>query len=125
MKRKHIKIIIVFLAIIIIAMVTEPFTHLFHRIADTLIYNNYHHYLPCSALPELSEVESVVAQHTDVIDKIENLSPGNIEVVIDSITCPGKASIIIFYASKEESKLIKELLTDKTLFGVPYSMINR
>jgi len=125
MKRKHIKIIIVFLAIIIIAMVTEPFTHLFHRIADTLIYNNYHHYLPCSALPELSEVESVVAQHTDVIDKIENLSPGNIEVVIDSITCPGKASIIIFYASKEESKLIKELLTDKTFFGVPYSMINR
>jgi|LSQX01.1.fsa_nt_gb hypothetical protein len=125
MKRKHVKIILLFLAIIIISMLSEPFTHFFHRIADTLIYNNYHHYLPCSALPQLSEVESVVAQHPDVIAQIENLSPGNIEVVIDSITCPGKASIIIFYASKEESKLIKEILTDKTFFGVPYSMINR
>lgn len=125
MKRKHVKIIIVFLAIIIIAIVSEPFTHLFHRIADTLIYNNYHHYLPCSALLELSEVESLVAQHTDAIEQIENLSPQNIQLVIDSMTCPGKASIIIFYASKEESKLIKEALTDKTFFGVPISLINR
>lgn len=125
MKRKPTKIIIVLLALLVIVIISEPFTHLFHRIADRLIYNNYHHYLPCSALPELSEVESVVAQHADVIDQIENLAPGNIEVVIDSITCPGKASIIIFYASKEESKLIKEVLTDKTFFGVPYSMINR
>lgn len=123
MKRKYVKIILLFLAIII-AMLSEPFTHFFHRIADTLIYNNYHHYLPCSALPKLSKVESVVAQHTEVIAQIESLSPGNIEVVIDSITCPGKASIIIFYASKEESKLIKEVLTDKTFFGVPLSLIN-
>ena len=123
--QKRTKIIFAILAVIIAALVSEPFTHLFHRIADNLIYNNYHHYLPCSALPELSEVEDIVVQHTDVIEQIENLSPGNIEVLIDSMNCPGKASIIINYASREESKMIEEILLDKTFFGIPISLINR
>ncbi|HQB32159.1 MAG TPA: hypothetical protein PLI19_02390 [Erysipelotrichaceae bacterium] len=112
--------------IIIFAIVTEPYTKWYHRLADILVYNNYNHYLPCSALPELSEVEEIVLLHQDVIEQIENLSSeGNIEVVIDSLTCSGKGSIIIYYASKAERKLIDEILPDKTFFGIPISLINR
>ena len=112
--------------IIIFAIVTEPYTKWYHRLADIFVYNNYNHYLPCSALPELSEVEEIVLLHQDVIEQIENLSSeGNIEVVIDSLTCSGKGSIIIYYASKAERKLIDEILPDKTFFGIPISLINR
>lgn len=123
--KKRSKIILALLAVIVIAVASEPFTHFFHRIADNLIYNNYHHYLPCSSLPELAEVEKIVAQHNEVIEEIKNLNPENIEVMIDSMTCPGKASIIIYYSTREESSKIEEILPDKTFFGVPISMINR
>lgn len=89
------KAILAFLVLMLAVIVTEPYTKLCHRVADVPIYNNYRHYLPCSDLPELGEVEGIVARHPEVIGQIESLSPGNIEVVIDSTTCPGKASIII------------------------------
>ncbi|HPX31920.1 MAG TPA: hypothetical protein PLT36_00240 [Erysipelotrichaceae bacterium] len=112
--------------VIIVVIITEPSTKWYHRLTDILIYNNYNHYLPCSALPELNEVEEIVFQHQDVIEQIENLSlEGNIEVMIDSITCQEKGSIIIYYASKAERKLIDEILPDKTFFGIPVSLINR
>lgn len=123
--RTRYKVVLALLAIVFVAVVTEPCTKLFHRVADVLIYNNHRHYLPCSDLPELGEVEDIVAQHPEAIEQIESLSPGNIEVVIDSMTCPGKASIIIYYASAEERERIDEMLPDKTFFGVPISLINR
>lgn len=123
--KKHRKIIFVLLALVAMAVLTEPFTHFFHRIADTLIYDNYHHYLPCSSLPELTEVENVVSQHKDVVADITNLNPENIEFIIDYTTCPGKASIIIYYASNEERTKIQDFLPENTFFGVPISMINR
>lgn len=124
MRTRH-KVVLALLAIVFAAAVTEPYTKLFHRMADVLIYNNYRHYLPCSDLPELGKVEDIVAQHPEAIEQIESLSPGNIEVVIDSMTCPGKASIVIYYASAEERERIDEMLPDKTFFGVPISLINR
>jgi len=84
------------LVVVAVAIVVEPYTKWYHRLADILIYNNHNHYLPCSALPELNEVEEIVSQHQDVVEQIENLSSeGNIEFVIDSMICQGKGSIII------------------------------
>jgi len=119
------RLLIALLVVVIVFMASEPFTHLFHRIADALIYNNYHHYLPCSSLPMLGDVEKIVTQHSDVLERIQNLDPSIIQVVTDTWTCPGKASIIVYYATHDQSTQIKEILPDKTFFGIPLSLINR
>lgn len=123
--KKRTKILLALLIIIIILVISEPFTHLFHRIADNLIYNNYHHYLSCSDIPELTEVEKTIEQHKDVVEKIKSIDPENVEFIIDSWTCPGKASIIIYYASRDQRSQIDKILPDKNFFGVPISLINR
>jgi hypothetical protein len=110
--------------VVVILLVSEPYTHLFHRLADNLLYNNYHHYLPCSNLPDLVEVENVVAEHSEMVEKIKNVNPDNVEFIIDSWTCPGKASITISYASRDQRSKIDEILPDKTFFGIPVSFIN-
>jgi len=119
------KAIFVLLLVVVILVVSEPFTHLFHRLADNLLYNNYHHYLSCSDLPDLDEVEKVIAEHSEIVEKIKNVNPDDVEFIIDSRTCPGKASIIIYYASKDQRFQIDKILPDKTFFGIPVSLISR
>ena len=124
MKTRY-KILLAVLALIVITIATEPLTHFYHRIADDLIYNNYHHYLPCSSLPDLAKVEETVSLHRDIVKEIENINPSNIEFLIDSTTCPGKASIVIYYASRQDRSQIDKILPDKSFFGVPLTLINR
>lgn len=118
-------VLFVSLLLIVILVISEPFTHLFHRLADNFLYNNYHHYLSCSDLPDLDEVEKVVAEHSEIVEKIKNINPDDVEFIIDSWRCPGKASITIYYASKDQRSQIDEILPDKTFFGIPISLINR
>lgn len=125
-KSKTLKIVIyVLLLVIVILAVSEPFTHLFHRLADKLLYNNYHHYLPCSDLPDLDEVEKAVSEHSEIVEEIINVNPDDVEFIIDSWTCPGKASITIYYSSADQRAEIDEILSDKSFFGIPISLINR
>lgn len=125
-KMKPLKtVIFVSLLLVVILVISEPSTHLFHRLADNFLYNNYHHYLSCSDLPDLDEVEKLVAEHSEIVEKIKNINPDDVEFIIDSWTCPGKASITIYYASKDQRFQIDEILPDKTFFEIPISLINR
>lgn len=123
--KKRYKVLLILLILLVLAVVTEPFTHLYHRLADTLIYNNYRHYLPCRALPDLAEVEAVVAAHADLIARIEAVSPGTVDIEIDSLSCAGKGSVVIYYASKADRERIEAILPERDFFGVPLSLINR
>lgn len=116
--------IFVLLLLVVILVISEPSTHLFHRLADNFLYNNYHHYLSCSDLPDLDEVNKIVTKHSETVEKIKNINPNDVEFIIDSWTCPGKASINIYYASQNQRIQIDEILPDKTFFGVPISLIN-
>ena len=119
------KVVFILLLVVVILVISEPFTHLFHRLADNYLYNNYHHYLSCSDLPALDEVEKAVAEHSETVEKIERINPDDVEFIIDSATCPGKASITIYYASKDQRSQIDKILPDKTFFGIPLTLINR
>ncbi len=99
MKKRN-KILLALVALILLAVITEPFTNLYHRAADHFLYNNYRHYVSCANLPTLAEVESIVAAHSDTVAQIQAIDPENVEVIIDSTTCPGKGSIVIYYASR-------------------------
>lgn len=114
------------LGLIAIALIlTEPYTHLFHRLADEVLYNNTRHYLPCAALPQLGEVQETIEQHAADIARIQAISPDQVEVLVDSLTCPGKGSVVIYYASRAEGEQIREILGDRTFYGVPLDLINR
>lgn len=117
--------ICILILLVVILAATEPFAHLFHRLADNFLYNNYHHYLSCSELPDQEGVEKTVDEHSETVEKIKNINPEDVEFIIDSWNCPGKASIVIYYASKGQRSQIDEILPDKTFFGIPISLINR
>lgn len=88
--------ICILILLVVILAATEPFTHLFHRLADIFLYNNYHHYLSCSDLPDLESAEKAVAEHSETVEKIKNINPDDVEFIVDSWNCPGKASIVIY-----------------------------
>ena len=44
---------------------------------------------------------------------------------IDETTCPGKADLLIWYASHENRLEIERIIADERFFGVPYRLQNR
>ncbi len=115
----------VLLTCLMAAVLLESQTRLFHRWYDDVILDNKNHYLPCEALPTESEVKDVLESRQDVVRKIEQVNPGNAGVLIDTFTCPGRADLVIWYASHKDRRAIEQILQDETFFGVPYRLRNQ
>lgn len=115
----------VLLTCLMAAVLLESETRLFHRWYDDVILDNKNHYIPCEALPTESEVKDVLESHQDVVRKIEQVNPGNAGVLIDTFTCPGRADLLIWYASHKDRRAIEQILQDETFFGVPYRLRNQ
>jgi hypothetical protein len=81
--------------------------------------------LPCDELPTEAEVRSTVQEHQDTIQAIEAVNPGHVGVEIDAYTCPGKADLLIWYATHQNRLAIKDIIDGDTFFGIPYRMNNR
>ncbi|PWH13568.1 MAG: hypothetical protein DDG60_10040 [Anaerolineae bacterium] len=116
---------IVLLTFLIVAVLLESQTRLFHRWYDDVILDNKNHYIPCEALPTESVVKETLDSHQEVIRKIEQVNPGNVGVFIDTFTCPGRADLVIWYASHKDRQAIEQILQDETFFGVPYRLRNQ
>ncbi len=110
----------------------EAQTHLVRRAITDLVYDNRNHYLPCEKLPAENEVRRVLAERQEVIRQIEMVNPGSVGVEIGT-SCPGKADLVIWYASHENRLAIEAILadttgagsTEETFFGIPYRLQNR
>ncbi len=116
---------LILLTCLIAAALLESETRLFHRWYDDVILDNKNHYLPCEALPTESVVKETLDSHQDVIRKIEQVNPGNAGVFIDTFTCPGRADLVIWYASHKDKQAIEQILQSETFFGVPYRLRNQ
>lgn len=119
---------IVFLFIVITcigAFIIEAQTKIFRRAYDNFILDNENHYLPCDRLPMELEVNRVLQEHQDVIRAIEQVNPGLVGIDVDTMTCPGKADLIIWYATHRDRVEIKRIIGEDTFFGIPYRMQNR
>lgn len=92
---------------------------------DNFILDNRNHYLSCNDLPTKGEVERIVEQHEDAIQKIQQIAPGFVGVEIDSLTCEGKADLLIWYGTHQQRLTIEEIIAGDTFFGVPYRLQNR
>ena len=127
MKQKHKLLAILIVALIVFVFIVKK-THLVGRFVSYYVYDNKEHYVPCSKLPTVAEVERIVEKHQDVVDKIKQVRPGHIFFESPSRygeKCPGKAAIIIAYPSHEDRVKIEKIINGKTFFGIPYALRNR
>jgi hypothetical protein len=108
-----------------ISTLIETQFHVMQRGYDNFILDNRNHYLSCEDLPARAEVEIVVEQHTDVIQQIREIAPGFVDVEIDSVTCEGKADLLIWYGTHQQRIAIEEIIGGDTFFGIPYRLQNR
>ena len=89
------------------------------------VYGASPHRVPCDKLPTPDEVRRVLSEHSQVVSEIKSINPGFTVVEINTMKCPGKADILILYASASDREAIKAILGDgKYLYGVPYDMKN-
>lgn len=79
--------------------------------------------LPCEELPDIGAARQIIEDHQDLIEEIENTSPGNVWVEINE-RCDGKGELFIYYDTISTKNKIKELIGGDTFFGVPYRMFN-
>lgn len=116
---------------------------------DDLILDNRYHYLSCDELPSLIEVDRVVLEHREIVEKIvreigranqgrdvvplveqRQVRDGDLFTVIfywgESERCPGtgRGEINIRYPSHRNRVQIEQIIHDKTFFGIPYNLIN-
>lgn len=95
------------------------------RAYDHFVLDNRGHYLSCRDLPAKNEVENVLEQHGDVIQRIQQVAPGFVGVEIDSLTCQGRADLLIWYGTHQQRIAIENIIDGDTFFGIPYRLQNR
>ena len=98
---------------------------LLQRGYDNFVLDNRDHYLPCDDLPTETEVQSILEQHQDIVQEIEQVAPGSVGVEVDTSTCDGKADLLIWYGTHQQRLAVEEIIDDETFFGVPYRLQNR
>jgi hypothetical protein len=125
--RKRVTIIVLAVTIFLClgAAILETQTKILRRAIDDLVYDNRNHYLPCEKLPAESQVRKVVEEHPADIQQIEQVNPGLVGVEIDTSTCPGKADLLIWYASHQNRVAIEKIIAGETFYGIPYRLQNR
>ena len=124
MKNRKVAFIIIFALVLVILVLLESSTHFVQRIIDDILYDNYHHYLQCEDLPEITVVENAVAENQEIIREIEGLSEGQVTISVDASSCPGRGSIVIFFPSHTVREQIEDILGGKSFYGIPVTLIN-
>ena len=94
------------------------------RLYNDVVLDNYDHFLPCERLPTSTEVYRIAEEHEGVLKAIKDVNPGHIFVEIDDHTCPGRADIIISFATHQDRLAIEEIIGGHTFFGVPCRLRN-
>ncbi len=111
---------LIIILVIIVSIGSIPIVILAFSIYETLKDNSG---LPCEELPDIETVRQIIEDHQDLIEEIENTSPGNVWVEINE-RCDGKGELFIYYDTIYTKNKIKELIGGDTFFGVPYRMFN-
>jgi len=119
-QRKKYAVIIISL-IVIISLVSIPIVIYAYKTIKNLL--NYDPERPCEDLPDIETVRQTVEEHQDVIQEIENTSPGYVWVAIHE-RCNGKGELHIYYDTVYTKEKILEIIGAETFFGIPYRLFN-
>jgi hypothetical protein len=125
LRKSVVPLIVVLLLLCVTGVIVETRFKLLQRAYDNVIMDNRNHYLACKDLPSRIEVERILEQHGAVLQQIREVAPGFVGIEIDSVTCEGKADLLIWYGTHEQRVAIEKIITDDTFFGIPYRLQNR
>ena len=89
------------------------------RLYNEIVLDSYDHFLLCEELPSAAEVDRIVKEHEGVVGAIEDVNPGHIFVEVDYSSCPGRADVIISYATHQDRLAIEEILSGHSFSEVP------
>lgn len=124
-RRNIILLMVGLLIICLIAVALETQFKGIQRAYDELVLDNRNHYLSCQELPTKLEVERTLEQHKDIVQKIEQIAPGFVGVEMGSLSCRGKADLLIWYGTHQQRIAIEKIVDGDTFFGIPYRLQNR
>jgi len=113
------------LLIFLAALLLEKQTHFIGRYISDRLYDSRDHYLSCSDLPTEADVRRTLQEHRDLITAIEQVHQEHAGVEVDATSCPGRADLVIWYASHQDRVAIEGLLAGDTFHGVPARLQNR
>src|SRR5687767_12975924 len=105
-----------------VVILTEARFKFLRRGYDHFVLDNRNHYLSCEDLPTRIEVERIVEQQRDLLQRIHQVAPGSVGVEIDSSTCEGKADLLIWYGTHQQRIAIDKVIGGDTFFGIPYRL---
>jgi len=122
MRRKnHYKLYVLIIIIVIISIGSSLIViYAYNTIRNILGFSPE---LPCKDLPDIETVRQVVEEHQDVIQEIENASPGYVWVEINE-RCNRKGELYIYYDTIYTKEKILEIIGADTFFGIPYRLFN-
>ena len=113
------------LGALVISLVVEAKTYYVRDLLAEELWGSRPHRVPCDKWPTLDEVQRVIDQQVQAVRQIEAVNPGFTEVIINTMGCPGRADIRIWYVSYSDRDAIKSIIGDgKYFFGVPYQLRN-
>jgi len=119
-KNPHRFYVLIIILVIVVSIGSIPIVILGFSIYETIKDSSE---LSCEELPDIEFVRQIVEDHLDLIEEIENTSPGNVWVEINE-RCDGKGELFIYYDTIYTKIEIKEIIGGDTFFGVPYRMFN-
>lgn len=122
---KKITLALVCISLLLGAALLEGQLHPLRHWLDDVLYDNWNHYLPCAQLPSVEAVEDVLQKHPETVHLIEAVNPGLVGVEMGGNKCPGKADLLIWYASHHDRLEIERILGESSFFGVPIRLANR
>lgn len=120
-----ISLIVIGLVVCVGILLVESNIKIARRWVDDVLYDNRNHYLPCEQLPPISEVERIIQEHQDVIQRIEEVNPGLVGVDVNTCGAGQNADITFWYATHKDRIAIEQIIGSDTFFGVPYNLNNR
>lgn len=149
-KKVFIATLLILVAFSVVAVISERKTHFVSKFADSVIMDNKNHYLSCDQLPSVEQVDKVVKEHKDVVEKVikdvgkryrdseatpvwkENtVSDGESFYVSFSWgesypNCQntGKGDVEIMYPAHQDRIIIEKIINGSTFFGIPYKLRN-
>jgi len=118
--KSHTFYVLIIILVIIVSIGSIPIVILAFELFETIKDSSG---LPCEELPDIETVRQTIEDHQDIIEEIENTSPGNVWIEINE-RCDGKGELFIYYNTIYTKNKIKELIGGDTFFGVPYRMFN-
>ena len=97
-------------------------------VGDSLLHQEWNR-TGCPGFPSLAEVESVLAEHQELMQRIESIPDVDFVLIGD---CPGGKHLEIYHGGAATGREIFEILDEagareegpRTFFGIPFLLFN-